>query len=140
MTDSSILNHLQHGVPTDYSHSIVSFAGARAAPHALNQLEANQCEDNDAAWESLYEPLEKHRCSRSWKETYPETILVPQDIPTLDAAVKYCNAAFQAANSDINLPSKHITILLQRGRTYELEQPLAIEPVGYMPCLTISLQ
>ena len=132
MTNPSILHLLQYGgAPEDCLHSILSFAGARATS-SLSQVSAfwRDVGSEDRVWASLCASLGKDRSSAAtWREAFCLKILVPQDIPTLEQAVKFCNYEFQRA-ANANVPKKHMTILLKPGHTYQVEEPLIVQAVG----------
>lgn len=134
----TVLQLLQESCPGECIHAILSFAGARATSQLCqtNRFWKSIAID-DRLWESLCRPLKKKRWTQTWREAYFETVSVPQDFPTLHAAVRFCNAEFQRA-ADARTSGKHLTILLERDQTYKLEQPLVVQAIGKNACLTVD--
>ena len=56
-------------------------------------------------------------------------LCVPQDVPTVEAAVAWANAEFQRAAAQ-QVPDVTITILLDPRQTYQVAEPLVVQASG----------
>ncbi|CAB9497917.1 expressed unknown protein [Seminavis robusta] len=130
----SVLCLLEEGGAEELLDNIFQFAGGRAvASMGRTSKFWRWAVTRESLWESMCRQHGKRRsstCSGS-QECYGNTLAVPQDIPSLSGAVRYCNGEFAKGK-------KHMTILLEQETTYQVREPLLVQAVGHNACLTID--